>query len=71
MIDTIRPAVTGIIGENSNIHYCAVDATNYDSLKKAFSDNAHSIMLGGRPIKKLISCILALVMAVAVCGSAW
>ena len=45
VIDTIRPAVAGIIGENSNIHYCAVDATNYDSLKKAFPDNAHNLLV--------------------------
>jgi len=44
VIDTIRPAVAGIIGENSNIRYCAVDATNYDSLKKAFPDTAHDLM---------------------------
>ena len=30
VIDTIGPAVATIIGENSNIRYYAVDATNYD-----------------------------------------
>ena len=44
VIDTIGPAVATIIGENSNIRYCAVDATNYDSLKKAFSDGTHNLM---------------------------
>jgi len=44
VIDTIGPAVTTIIGENSNIRYYAVDATNYDSLKKAFSDGTHNLM---------------------------
>ena len=44
VIDTIGPAVATIIGENSNIRYYAVDATNYDSLKKAFSDGTHNLM---------------------------
>ena len=44
VIDIIRPAATTIIGENDNIRYCAVDATNYDSLKKAFSDGTHNLM---------------------------
>jgi anti-anti-sigma factor len=44
VIDTIGPAAAAIIGENSNIRYCAVDATNYDSLKKAFSDDTRNLM---------------------------
>ncbi|MBO7661846.1 MAG: STAS domain-containing protein [Clostridia bacterium] len=44
VIDTIRPAAASLIGENSNIRYCAVDATNYDSLKKAFPDTARNLM---------------------------
>ena len=45
VIDAIRPAAESIIGENSNIRYCAVDATNYDSLKKALSDGTRNLML--------------------------
>ena len=44
VIDTIGPAAAAIIGENSNIRYCAVDATNYDSLKKALSDGTRNLM---------------------------
>lgn len=44
VIDTIGPAAASIIGENSNIRYYAVDATNYDSLKKAFSDSTCNLM---------------------------
>jgi anti-anti-sigma factor len=44
VIDTIGPAVATIIGENSNIRYYAVDATNYDSMKKAFSDSTRNLM---------------------------
>ena len=44
VIDTIGPASAKIIGENSNIRYFAVDATNYDSLKKAFSDETRNLM---------------------------
>ncbi len=35
VIDVMKPAVEKIIGENENISYCAVDATNYASLRKA------------------------------------
>ena len=37
VIDEIAPAVKKVIGENENIRYTAVDATNYDSLKAALA----------------------------------
>ncbi len=35
VIDAIKPAVNTVIGDNENISYCEVDATNYASLRKA------------------------------------
>lgn len=37
VIDAMKPAAGQIIGENGNIRYEAVDATNYSSLRKALS----------------------------------
>ena len=35
VIDAMKPAVKEAIGENENIRYCEIDATNYSSVRKA------------------------------------
>ena len=35
VVDAMKPAVKQTIGENGNIAYCEVDATNYSSLRRA------------------------------------
>ena len=38
VIDAMRPAVSKVIGENENINYHGVDATNYSSIRKALEN---------------------------------
>ena len=45
VIDAVAPAVESIIGKNENIAYHAVDATNYESLEAAFSENDRNLLV--------------------------
>ncbi len=45
VIDDIAPAVESVIGRNDNVHYHAVDATNYESLEAPFSDGDKNLLI--------------------------
>ena len=45
VIDAIGPAVEGIIGKNEKITYHAVDATNYESLEAAFTEDSKNLLI--------------------------
>ena len=45
VIEAIAPAVESIIGKSDTTTYHAVDATNYESLKAAFTEDSHNLLI--------------------------
>ncbi len=45
VVDAMAPAVETIIGKNENISYHAVDATNYESMEAALTEDSHSLLV--------------------------
>lgn len=45
VIDAMGPAVESIIGKNKAVTYHAVDATNYESLENAFTEDSRNLLV--------------------------